>query len=280
MSDLDNKNCYLCGSNKVILLKEGTRDNPDINLLRCETCGLQQLDSFDHISKEHYVESNMGYPSKCVLDDDRRVERLKSIFLQKNVLEFGSGLGGFCQKIKKYVNNITAIDLDHQAAETYKKNNIDFLRDTTGLKEGFYDYIVMFHVLEHLKDPVSELNNLKKFLKSGGSFYIEVPNAKDALLEIYRSEEFLNFNTYADHLFTFTSENLKTIAKKCGLRVDSIEQVQRYPLSNHMLWIQEGRGLGHVKYDFLNDELLNQVYSSTLAKSEACDTLFAKFTLG
>ena len=275
----EDKVCYLCLSGNLELIKQGTRDNPDVNLLKCNRCGLQQLGSFEHMTEEYYTESHMTYPLKCILDDDRRVNELKDVLLEKDVLEFGSGLGGFCRKIKKYVNKIVAIDLDFQAKSTYEENNIPFFQKLDNLEDSSFDCVVMFHVLEHVEDPIYQLSELRRVLKKDGVIYVEVPNANDALLDIYNSEEFLKFNTYSGHLFTFNPENLKSIASKAGLKTGYIKQVQRYPLSNHLVWFQDGKPLGHVKYDFLNERGLNNAYASALARVGACDTLFAKFTL-
>ena len=38
-----------------------------------------------------------------------------------------------------------------------------------------FDLISMFHVLEHLENPVRDLSHLGKFLKSNGKLVIEVP---------------------------------------------------------------------------------------------------------
>jgi len=226
---------------------------------------------------EYYETSTMTYPRKCVLDDDRRVDELKDVLLEKDVLEFGSGLGGFCYRIQKYVNQVVGIDLDPQSKKFYEENNIPFFQHLDDLEDNSFDSIVSFHVLEHIPDPIEQLKILQKKIKSGGSIYIEVPNSNDALLSIYNSKEFKEFNANPEHLYTFNSENLKSVGIKSGLQVGYVKQIQRYPLANHMVWLQDNKPLGQVKYDFLNNQDLNDAYSSALAKVGSCDTLFAKF---
>ena len=269
--------CYLCKS-KLLLLTKGTRDNPNVDILSCSKCELRQLSSFDHISDKHYVNSEMKYPSKPIQDVERRLKRLSNVIKGKDILEFGSGLGTFCVAAKKYVNSITAFDLDRQAENYYKSNGIAFHNDINKLKEKKFDCIVMFHVLEHLKNPIETLVELKGFLNDIGSIYIEVPNAYDALLHTYCIPEFEKFNSYSGHLFSFTQDNLKKIAKNAGLNCEFVEQIQRYPLSNHMYWLQKGLPQGQTKYDFLDCDSVNFAYESSLSKIGACDTLFAKFT--
>ena len=38
--------CFLCGSEKVKLIHKGVRDNPSIDVLKCEKCGLVRLSKF------------------------------------------------------------------------------------------------------------------------------------------------------------------------------------------------------------------------------------------
>ena len=220
----------------------------------------------------------MKYPNKPIQDTKRRINRLLNVIKDKNVLEFGSGLGTFSCAVKEHVKSITAFDLDRQAEDCYYENNIEFYSDLKELSNRKFDVIVMFHVLEHLSKPINTLMNLKNFLNDEGCVYIEVPNANDALLHTYNVPEFEKFNAYSGHLFSFTQDNLVSIAKKSGFKCSFVEQVQRYPLANHIQWLQSGLPQGHLKYDFLDCENINTIYESLLSKIGACDTLLAKFT--
>ena len=273
------KNCYLCNSN-LSLLTKGTRDNSNVNILMCSNCQLRQLSSFDHITENHYKNSEMTYPSKPIQDVKRRIKRLENVIKGKDVLEFGSGLGSFSFSAKDHVNSITAFDLDTQAKKIYDLNNVEFYSDLNKISSKKFDIILMFHVLEHLKNPVKTLENLKNILNNKGSIYIEVPNADDALLHTYCIPEFESFNAYSGHLFSFTKNNLIKIAEKSGYTCTFVEQVQRYPLANHMYWLQKGLPKGQTMYDFLDNEVINTAYELALSKIGACDTLFAKFVKG
>lgn len=276
--------CYLCDSSELELFKKGNRGNSEIDILLCQACGLHQLNSFSHISDDYYRDSKMHnnnydlWNKICMLDDDRRTNTLKSAFLSKNILDFGSGSGGFSFNIKKYVNKIIALDIDSCGKDEYDKHGVTFIQDIKQMEKNTFDYITMFHVLEHLKDPVSKLKELAHYLKEDGSFYIEVPNSNDALLSLYKSNEFLDWTAWECHLFMYSDKNLTEIANQAGLCVDYIQQIQRYPLSNHMWWVQKGKSFGHNVYDFLNTDDIKMAYGKTLSQVGACDTLFAKFS--
>jgi len=53
------KSCYLCGEKKFKKRRGKVRDNPDLEVMECPSCGLIFLSSFSHISKDFYESSKM-----------------------------------------------------------------------------------------------------------------------------------------------------------------------------------------------------------------------------
>ena len=115
------------------------------------------------------------------------------------------------------------------------------------------DIITLWHVLEHLEDPISMLKQLKEKLELNGKIYIEVPNADDALLSLYENKNFADFTYWRCHLYLYTNKTLREVIEKAGLRVSFVTQIQRYPLSNTLYWLAKGKPGGHVKWSSLND---------------------------
>ena len=50
---------------------------------------------------------------------------------------------------------------------------------------------------------------------------------------------------------------------------------QRYPLSNHLYWLSQGKPNGHKIWDDFNDKVLDTHYSDQLKKLNLTDTLIA-----
>ena len=77
-----------------------------------------------------------------------------------------------------------------------------------------FDLITMWHVLEHVPDPVAELHSLGGILKSGGKLLIAVPNITSADAMIYGS------NWVAldapRHLWHFSKKQISLLADKTG----------------------------------------------------------------
>ena len=140
---------------------------------------------------------------------------------------------------------------------------------------GDYDTITMFHVLEHIPDPKLILGELSEMLADNGQIIVEVPNADDALLALYKSEPFSCFTYWSCHLFLYTAKTLQMLFDQMELKVNYIKQIQRYPLSNHLFWLANGKPGGHQKWYFLNSPELHAAYEKQLTAIGKCDTILA-----
>ncbi|MFD0961892.1 class I SAM-dependent methyltransferase [Paenibacillus chungangensis] len=275
--------CYLCDGEQFSLRHTGVRDNPDINVMECENCGLVFLSSFNHINDEYYEESSMlggaidlrKYRNNSLNDDQRRFNMMKDSIINKKILDFGCGGGGFLKLAEQIAASVHGVELDNTIRRTL--NDIDGIQTMRSIDDVTekYDVISLFHVLEHLSDPGAILNRLKENITKNGKLIIEVPSANDALLQLYESESFADFTYWSCHLFLFTPETLSKLALNSGYRVQYVKQVQRYPLSNHLHWLSKELPGGHQIWDFMNTPDLHHAYEKQLASIGMCDTLVA-----
>jgi len=280
--------CYLCKSIDILECPGSVRDNKELKILECNDCGLVFISSFEHIKEAFYEDSSMH--EKCALevetwlketdwDDERRFQFLKSLIVNKTVLDFGCGPGGFILKARKLAKFIHGVELERRLYNHYKTNNLKVVQDLSELSDNeTYNVITLFQVLEHISDPISKLIQIKSLLSKNGQIIIEVPNADDALLTLYGNEPFSHFTYWSCHLFLFTAMTLGMIAKKAGLKINYIRQVQRYSLSNHLHWLAKGKPGGHQKWHFLDTPELHRQYGEQLGAIGKCDTLIGSFS--
>lgn len=87
-------------------------------------------------------------------------------------------------------------------------------------KEKSYDVILLFHVLEHLENPVEDIKRLKRFLKENGTFIIEVPN-------VTHRQGFPTAKWHIGHLYNFNKTTLAATAAKAGLCVEQVSEMGR-----------------------------------------------------
>lgn len=274
--------CKLCNSSEFRYRDGEVRDNKELKILECEGCGLVFLSNFDHIDDTFYKESKMHekidfekWQNDTEVDDTRRFEFVKTVTMNKSVLDFGSGNGNFLYKIKNIASEVCGVELEKNVKPFYEKNSIKLYENLEQIDKKF-DFITSFHVLEHLQEPIDMLKEMSLFLKDEGKIIIEVPNSEDALLTLYKSESFSKFTYWSCHLYLYNQHTLSLLAEKAGLKIESIEHIQRYPISNHLYWLSHNKPGGHIKWgDFLDSDELKKAYQTQLASIGATDTIIA-----
>jgi 2-polyprenyl-3-methyl-5-hydroxy-6-metoxy-1,4-benzoquinol methylase len=281
-------NCYLCNSTYFKTRKGQVRDAPDLKILECADCGLVTLSSLQHIESGFYEDSGMhgsAPPSIDVWlkdtdwDDQRRFDCIKAILPNKKLLDFGCGAAGFLNKARFLAQSVAGIELELRVQKHWNDQITIYPDIESAAGEGGYDLITAFHVVEHLSDPAVILRELAENLSKNGRMIIEVPSSEDALLTLYDSSAFQHFTYWSQHLFLFNAETLRRLANKAGLRILSIQQYQRYPLSNHLHWLGHGKPGGHQEWAFLDSPELIAAYANALATVAKCDTLIAHLVL-
>ena len=276
--------CYLCNSQNNFKRPGSVRDNKKLKILECKDCGLVYLSSTKHIKELHYENSGMHDGEKPNVnswlklnrvDDMRRYNFLKKRVVNKKVLDFGCGAGGFLELVSKRAKKANGIEVEKAMQQSYIKRNLNVYSSyEQALRSSKkWNILTAFHVVEHLLDPIKILSKLSKLLTDDGEMIIEVPNSEDALLTLYENKAFQNFTYWSQHLYLFNNHNLKELAKRAKLKVKWIKYVQRHPLSNHLYWLSKGKPAGHKVWNFLNNTSLNKKYEIQLAELGITDTI-------
>ncbi|MGG4037814.1 class I SAM-dependent methyltransferase [Heyndrickxia ginsengihumi] len=212
------------------------------------------------------------YRKTSLSDDKRRFDFLKDAITNKNILDFGCGAGGFLHLATKVCSSVTGIEPDNTLRKILNHEEISCYHDINEVDDKF-DFITLFHVLEHLTDPIKVLRSLVSKLNHNGKLIVKVPSSDDALLTLFKSREFSEFTYWSCHLFLYNPNTLKMIANKANYNVEYIKQIQRYPLSNHLHWLSNGTSGGHQIWNFLDSNELHLQYEKQLASIGKCDTL-------
>ena len=277
--------CYLCGSDRSSKVSGKVRDVPEIGIKKCDDCGLVYLDTHDHLSEDFYNKNydkkifdqwdHQAYLNYCKVDDDRRMSQILPHVSNKSYLDVGCGAGGIAINIEKFCSEISVVEPMGKWRNALVKKGIEVFKSYTELGERKYDFISLFHVLEHIMDPVSFLKQYKGGLSNDGIMLVEVPSADDVLLKLYDSKAFAEFNYWSPHLYLFNPDTLTKVVNKAGCEVLTIQQKQRYPLSNHLKWLAKSTGGGHIDWSFLDSPDLSSAYEGQLAKLGMCDTICA-----
>jgi SAM-dependent methyltransferase len=269
----------------VTVFHEGVRDNPLIKVMKCLKSGVFFL-SEDHMTTEYYHKkegvSYWGNNNREELlketyeDDKRRFTQFENLLKGKKYLDVGTGLGGMLDLSKNVTSELAGVELQNEVRDQLKSIGYVMYASSQEIPtEQKYDVISLFHVFEHLTDPLAELKTLYDHLSPGGKIIIEVPHAKDALLSFFDLEAFQKFTFWSEHLILHTRASLEIYLKTIGFKNISISGFQRYPLSNHLLWLWKGKPGGHVELSQFRNEDVDTAYMDLLDSIDATDTLIA-----
>jgi len=136
------------------------------------------------------------------------------------VLDIGCGVGDFLQTMEKNEWITTGIEPAQKAktiAQQRIKAEILSPQKINQLENESFDLITMWHVLEHVDDIKTEINQLQRLLKKGGRLVLALPNYKSYDAQFYK--EFWAAYDVPRHLNHFSKESIKNIFKTSNLRL-------------------------------------------------------------
>lgn len=231
-----------------------------------------------NIHNEKYYKNVKNIRGKYSLDDDkRRYIKFKRLFKNKDILDFGCGDGGFLKKIKN-AKSYNGVELNLFNVNFIKKNikKINIKENIEKFDKKF-DVITLFHVLEHLNDPIVYLKKIKNKLNNKGRIVIEVPSANDILINHkFLNNNFLKFTLWSEHLMLHTKKSLITFLKDFGFKKIKVSYVQRYNLNNHLYWFLFNKPSGHIIFKVVRNKKILNYYNKILVSNKLADTLLAE----
>ena len=252
--------CNLCESEEFELFKNELRERDGkFQVFRCLGCSHMQLlprpteeedrkfydENRQDKNREKVIDYDMLYANN-LFDTTKHVELVRE--LNKNtgsrILDIGSGYGFFVNELFKCgFRNVTGIEPSCERREFAEKYGsapvIDYDINTPESEIGRFDLITLFHVLEHLSDPIAFLNKTRRLMEPGGIFVCEVPNADELLLET--CEEYYEFYWIRAHLNYFNRKTMESCFEKAGFKNVEIRYRQRYGLDNLCNWLRTGK---------------------------------------
>lgn len=158
-----------------------------------------------------------------------RANWFKTYLSKGEVLDIGSGEGVFGDTLGK---NFQTTNLEYPEARVSNKSVIkaDFLSWKTQKK---YDGIVFLESLEHVTDPVKYLKKASSLLKKNGLIFVEYP--RFSCLESRLLGKYWLNRDIPRHLFHFTEEGLRNMAKKANLKIVEQKGLMSYQYSPYCL---------------------------------------------
>ena len=199
---MDNENsadkCRICNnSDPVTILSElKTRMGETHRLKQCNVCSFVSTDPLPSAEKlgryydlDYWQPGNGRTTSLLNLFYKFRMSGilsdLKKLVPQNgHILDWGAGDGKLVQLLEKEGFVSFGIDIYSRKMNQYSILNTSI--EDAPFKNGFFDAITCFHVLEHIDRPIPSLERAFQLLKPGGILVLEVPNIVSIGFQVFK----------------------------------------------------------------------------------------------
>lgn len=227
--------CNLCNADNTKLLF--TKNS--MKIVRCVNCGLIYVnpqpskEDIKKIYKNGYFNGSWqsDFLSEKKLYTPRFKERLRQIIAFKTkgkLLDVGCAVGYFLEAARDDGWQAFGVEISSFAARYARDSGFDVFTGT--LEEAnhpaqSFDVVTLWHVLEHMEDPLGCLLETHRILKKSGLVAIELPNIGSRKFKKLR-ENWDQLKPH-EHLYYFTPGALTKMVKKARFKIAEISTVPK-----------------------------------------------------
>ena len=251
MRTLEHIDCPICERDETRLLFE----KDSLSIVACEQCRLRYVNP--RVDRQSLAESytETYYPKEKVkrihtndMEWLQMSERLTELEQQHEgkgrLLDVGCGIGTFLSLAQEQGWETTGIDPSKSGCDfAQKEHNLDvYCGDIfeAAYPSAHYDVITLFHVLEHISELNSFINELRRILKpksdtqKAGTLVIEVPNGEGLQSRLKKAE--WPYVHPSDHLYYFSAASIRKLLQKHGFRNFRFGKPKRVGTSTNVLF--------------------------------------------
>ncbi|MBW6482144.1 MAG: class I SAM-dependent methyltransferase [Vicingaceae bacterium] len=170
----------------------------------------------------HYNNYPIGYGADSAITTIRINEVLDGFekFRKTNkMLDVGCGPGLFLIEAKKRGWEVYGTEFtDNQLAYLNDKgiNTLKGKLNNDSFEDGLFDVIISSEVIEHINNPVEEMQQFYRLLRKGGLVYITTPNFN--AIERFLLKGDYNIIEYPEHLCYYTKKTIDLLLSNNGFK--------------------------------------------------------------
>jgi 2-polyprenyl-3-methyl-5-hydroxy-6-metoxy-1,4-benzoquinol methylase len=240
-------NCPICFSQNSNVVYELYDDRygfkANFNLLKCEQCRHQYLDkapdsqelgdlytdyyprhSFDPKTFKPYKDRNKFYNWLA----GGRANACQSVPVGKRVLDIGCGFGETLSYLEAKGCEAYGIDADRNVEVIAQRYGLKIdvgVFDASLYEDGFFDYVIMNQVIEHVPDLNTTFEMISNVLNKDGKCIMSTPNANGWGAKFF-GKKWLNWHVPYHQQF-LSKHSLYLLAEKYGFLVEEIQTITR-----------------------------------------------------
>lgn len=233
--------CAICGETQKLAVSRRDRHRKPLTTVLCTGCGIVHnwpIPDDDTLARFYSEKYRREYKGTAVIRTRtlvRNFERTLWFFnaywpimrAARSCIDVGSGNGEFLYFARALGMDATGIEPDIAAAE-FSRDQLGLEVATTFIEDsefgkGAAGMLRLYHVLEHLNDPVGKLKTLRGWLADDGILCISVPNIEAETESKWRGRMF-----HFGHIYNFNPRSLRACAGRAGFEeVESLRKSHR-----------------------------------------------------
>lgn len=169
--------------------------------------------------------------------------KLKGIFskLGRNpeaFIDIGCGSGRYLRAAKELgipQSSIFGMELDQEVVDRLNeegyKSYCERVEDCTDIADGSIDLATMFHVIEHVDDPLAVVKQVGKWLRPDGLFAMETPNIDSFDARLFQKTYWGGYHI-PRHWNLFSPKSIEKLLERSGLKLEAIQYQ-----TGHSFWM-------------------------------------------
>lgn len=204
-------------------------------IVKCRNCGLiytnprftgeEILDSYVAVEDPLYLEERDGR----VLTFERHLRPLEKIKAPPGLLlDVGAYTGVFVEIAAQHGWDAYGVEPSHWAVEQACERGLHMIQGTlasSGLPDNSLDVVTMWDVIEHVSNPLGEMQQAQRLLKPGGLLVVHTMDIDSRFARMMGGRWPWLMEM---HIYYFSRHTLKQMLEKAGFTVIRIEPQGRY----------------------------------------------------
>lgn len=225
--------CHLC--DRAVPIRDKYAQRGNWSYFRCSSCGLVFLyPAPDHEALQDFYNNAYEVEFRSYFKGVRRRARITLEELEKRfpkhgrLLEVGCSYGGFLAEARSKGWDVTGVELSETSADHARSLGLRIfsgsLPDQMPHLGAPYDVLVMFHVIEHVPDPLALLELCRKLIKPHGLLVLKTPNVESSIAKLTGAS--WHWISPPAHLYLYSPATLKKLIAKAGYRTVTLKTSQ------------------------------------------------------